>query len=281
MIALAAVGCSRSDERTYTLQGQIVALGSNHQEATIKHEEIKGLMPAMTMPYRVRDAKLLDGLTPGDLITAKLVIVSNDAYLVDVTKVGQAPLEQPAHPAESPSASSGFELLKPGEQVPDGTFVDENGRKRDFRSFQGRTVVLTFIYTRCPMPTFCPLMDRNFAAIQKKLKDEAMAGRVHLVSVSFDPLTDTPPVLKQHAKQLGADPAVWTFLTGNRDEIDQFAARFGVSVARAMNDQRDITHNLRTAIVDEEGKLVKVYTGNEWTPDQVLADVQKRVVHLF
>ena len=281
MIALAAVGCSRSDERTYTLQGQIVALGSNHQEATIKHEEIKGLMPAMTMPYRVKDAKLLDGLTPGDLITAKLVIVSNDAYLVDVKKVGQAPLEQPPHPAESPSASSGFELLKPGEQVPDGTFVDENGRKRDFRSFQGRTVVLTFIYTRCPMPTFCPLMDRNFAAIQKKLKDEAMARRVHLVSVSFDPLTDTPPVLKQHAKQLGADPAVWTFLTGNRDEIDQFAARFGVSVARAMNDQRDITHNLRTAVVDEQGKLVKVYTGNEWTPDQVLADVQKRVVHLL
>ena len=74
---------------------------------------------------------------------------------------------------------------------------------------------------------------------------------------------------------------MWTFLTGNRDEIDQFAARFGVSVARAMNDQRDITHNLRTAIVDEEGKLVKVYTGNEWTPDQVLADVQKRVVHLL
>ena len=113
------------------------------------------------------------------------------------------------------------------------------------------------------------------AAIQKKLKgDPALARRVHLVTVSFDPLTDTPPVLRKHAREVDADLRTWTFLTGDRDEIDRFAARFGVSVARALNDQRDITHNLRTAIVDAEGRLVKVYTGNEWTPDQVLADVR-------
>jgi protein SCO1/2 len=94
------------------------------------------------------------------------------------------------------------------------------------------------------------------------------------VTVSFDPTTDTPPVLKKHARELKADLTRWTFLTGDRDDIDQFAARFGVSIARAMNDPRDITHNLRTAIVDRDGKLVKVYTGYDWTPDQVLADVR-------
>ena len=115
-------------------------------------------------------------------------------------------------------------------------------------------------------------MDRHFAAIQKKLKDDAVAsGRVHLVSVSVDPSTDTPPVLKRHAAKVGADPKTWTFLTGDRDEIDRFAARFGLSVARARNDQGDITHTLRTAVVDADGKLVKVYTGNEWTPEQILA----------
>jgi protein SCO1/2 len=117
-------------------------------------------------------------------------------------------------------------------------------------------------------------MDRHFATMQKPLEAEPGLSKVHLVTVSFDPLTDTPPVLKEHAKTLNADLSRWTFLTGDRDDIDRFAARFGVSVGRAMNDPRDITHNLRTAIVDADGRLVKVYTGNDWTPEQVLADLR-------
>ena len=273
-LALAAAGCGHSsDERQYRLQGQVLSVAPDHREATIKHEEITGFMPAMTMPYKVKDQALLTGITPGDLIDATLVIVPNDAYLSTVRKVGSAPLEKP--PAETTSASSGFELLKPGEAVPDATFVDQDGRKRDFSSFKGSTVVMTFTYTRCPMPTFCPLMDRHFATIQQKLKSEpALDKKVHLVTVSFDPTTDTPPVLKKHARELKADTRTWTFLTGKRDDIDQFAARFGVSVVRALNDPRDITHNLRTAIVGADGKLVKVYTGNEWTPDEVLSDLR-------
>ena len=276
IVALLAIGCgSRSNERRYTLQGQVIAVAPSREEATIKHEDIKGFMAAMTMSYKVKEPKLLDGIAPGDLISATLVVVSNDAYLVELKKVGQAPLEQPPAADPSFSASSGFELLKPGEAVPDTAFVDQDGRKRRFASFKGSMVALTFIYTRCPLPTYCPMMDRNFAAIQKKLKgDPALARRVHLVTVSFDPLTDTPPVLKKHAKEVDADLRTWTFLTGDRDDIDRFAARFGVSVARALNDQRDITHNLRTAVVDAEGRLVKVYLGNEWTPDQLLADLR-------
>jgi protein SCO1/2 len=110
--------------------------------------------------------------------------------------------------------------------------------------------------------------------MQKPLAADPTLRKVHLVTISFDPVTDTPPVLKQHAKTLNADLTRWTFLTGDRDDVDQFAARFGVSVGRALNDARDITHNLRTAIVDADGKLVKVYTGNDWTPDQVLADLK-------
>jgi protein SCO1/2 len=273
-LAVVAATCtSRPDQREYTLQGQVLAVTPNRQQATINHEEVKGFMAAMTMPYSVRDPKQLEGIAPGDLINAKLVVLANDAYLTDVKRVGQAPL--PQAPVEAPSASSGFELLKPGEAVPGGKFVDQDGRRRSFSSFKGTTVLITFIYTTCPMPTFCPLMDQHFVAIQKRLNDDpAMRGRVHLVSVSFDPIVDTPPVLKAHAKKLGADLKTWTFLTGGRDDIDQFASRFGVSVARAPNDQRDITHNLRTAIVDADGKLVKVYIGNEWTPDQALADVK-------
>jgi protein SCO1/2 len=273
LAVLAATCAGRPDQREYTLQGQVLAVTPNRHQATINHEEVKGFMAAMTMPYSVRDPKQLEGIAPGDLINAKLVVLANDAYLTDVKRVGQAPL--PQAPAEAPAASSGFELLKPGEAVPGGKFVDQDGRRRSFSSFKGSTVLITFIYTRCPMPTFCPLMDQHFVAIQNRLNDDAaIKGRVHLVSVSFDPQVDTPPVLKAHARTLGADLKTWTFLTGDRDDIDQFASRFGVSVARAPNDQRDITHNLRTGIVDADGKLVKVYIGNEWTPDQALADVK-------
>jgi protein SCO1/2 len=276
-LALASAACSKApDQRTYTLQGQVQSLDIPRKLVTVKHEEIKGFMPAMTMPYEVADATALDGLAPGDLINSKLVIFSNGAHLVDIKKVGTAPLEKP--PAEAPNpptASSGFELLRPGEAVPDGKFVDQEGKARSFGSFKGSPVAMTFIYTRCPLPTFCPLMDRHFASLQKSLTADPMLNGVKLVTVSFDPVTDTPAVLKKHAASLGADPARWTFLTGDRDDVDQFAARFGVSVGRALNDARDITHNLRTAIIGADGKLVKVYTGNDWSPDQILADLKK------
>jgi protein SCO1/2 len=273
VVALAAAACGSSKApRTYTLQGQILSVTPDHLSASIKHEELKDFMAAMTMTYKVKDPKLFEGIAPGDLITATLVVESTDGaiadvYLSEVKKVGEAPLEKPA-------ASSGFELLNPGEAVPDTVFVDQDGRKRPFSAFAGSPVAVTFIYTRCPIPDFCPLMDRNFAAVQKALAADAALAKAHLVSISFDPVNDTPPVLKKHAAELGADPARWTFLTGDRDDIDQFSARFGVGVDRALDDPANITHRLRTAVVDDEGKLVKVYTGNEWTPDQVIADLK-------
>jgi protein SCO1/2 len=266
---------SRSTERTYAVHGQVIALTPDRREATIKHGEIKGLMPAMTMPYKIKEKAELDKVKPGDLIAATLVIAANDAYLTQVKRVGEAPLEPP--PPEGPSvagASSGVELLRPGEGVPDSAFVDQDGRKRTFRAFRGSTVVLTFIYTKCPFPAFCPMMDRHFVTLQEHLQDDPALRNVHLVTVSFDPITDTPPVLKKHARELKADLGRWTFLTGDHDDIDRFAARFGVVVSRAAADARDITHNLRTAIVSPDGKLVKVYAGNEWTPDEILADLK-------
>jgi protein SCO1/2 len=270
---LGMVACGASDAREYTLQGQVLTIAPDRMQADIKHEEIKGFMAAMTMPYKVRDAKEFAGLKPGDLFTSTLVVVPNDAYLKDVKKVGEAPLATPSV-SSAPSASSGFELLKPGEPVPETPLLDQEGRTRSFASLKGSTVVLTFIYTQCPLPTFCPLMDRHFVTIQEQIKADPALARVHLATVSFDPATDTPPVLKKHAEQLGADTARWTFFTGDRDSVDQFASRFGVSIARDLSDPKNITHNLRTAIIDQDGRLVKVYTGNEWTPEQVLADLK-------
>ena len=275
-VALTVAACRKApDQRSFALQGQVQSIDAPRKLVVVKHDEIKGFMPAMTMPYEVDETKSLDSLAPGDLIDARLIVFSNGAHLSAIRKVGAAPLEKPpADVPNPPAASSGFELLKAGEAAPDGQFVDQDGKTRHFGGFKGSPVVMTFIYTRCPLPTFCPLMDRHFVTLQKALEADATLARVHLVTISFDPATDTPAVLKKHAKSLDADPTRWTFLTGDRDEVDRFAARFGVSVSRALTDARDITHNLRTAIIGADGTVVKVYTGNEWSPDQILADLK-------
>lgn len=266
----------KSDERTYPIHGQVQSITPDRQEATVKHGEIQGLMPAMTMPYRFKAKSELEALKPGDMIDGTLVIVSNDAFLTGVKKTGDAPIEKP--PAETLVNGSTLDkavaLLQPGDTIPDGAFVNQNGRKQTLKDFRGSTVVLTFIYTRCPLPTFCPMMDRHFATIQEHLKADPSLKHVHLITVSFDPVRDTPAVLRAHAKELDADLRRWTFLTGDVKAIDDFAGRFGVYVVRNPNDERDITHNLRTAIIGPDGTVKKIYTGNEWTPDDILADLK-------
>jgi protein SCO1/2 len=273
--ALSIAACSsKSNQRTFPVHGQVVSVTADRQEATVKHGEIPGLMPAMTMPYKIREKAELDAVKPGDMIDATLTIVENDAFLTGVRKVGEAPLDQaPGEPA-AVVTGAGPELLRPGQVVPDARFVDQDRKKRTFDSFRGSTVVLTFIYTRCPLPTFCPMMDRHFVTIQEHMHDDPQLKKVHLVTITFDPAYDTPEVLKKHARELDADLSRWTFLTGDQKAIETFGARFGVLVTRASNDPRDITHNLRTAIVGPDGKLVKIYTGNEWTPEEILADLK-------
>ena len=272
---IAACGGTRSSERTFPVEGQIIAITPDRREATIKHGEIKGLMPAMTMPYKFKETAELDAVKPGDIVGGTLVIVENDAYLTKVKRIGEAPIEQaPPETTVATAASSGLGLLNPGDVVPDSAFVDQDGKKKTFRAFRGSRVVLTFIYTKCPIPTFCPMMDRHFATLQEHFQDDPALKDVHLVTVSFDPAVDTPPVLKKHARELMADLTRWTFLTGDRDDIDKFATRFGMSVARAPNDARDITHNLRTAVISADGKLLKMYTGNQWTPKDILEDLK-------
>jgi protein SCO1/2 len=269
-VALVTSACSRRDEREYTLQGQVLSVAADRVHATIKHENIAGLMPAMTMTYSAEDGQQFANLKPGDLINATLVVVTNGAFLRDVKKVGEAPLEK--MPDAPLITASGAEVLRAGEAVPNAQFVDQDGKKRDVASFKNSTLVITFIYTRCPIPTFCPLMDRHFVSIQRRLQADPALKNVHLVSVTFDPATDTPAVLKQHAASLGADPKYWTFLTGDRGEIDRFAERFGL-VASPEPDA-SITHNLRTAIIDSRGMVVKTYTGGDWTPEEILADLK-------
>jgi protein SCO1/2 len=270
-VALLVGGCSRAETRRFELSGQVVAIDADRLEVTIKHGEIPGYMAAMTMPFKVKDASALQPLAARDLVSATLVVEEDTAYLENLRKTGVA--EAPAA-GSPPSASSGFELLAVGEEIPDVAFVDQQGRARRLSDTRGKAVAMTFIYTRCPVPTFCPQMDKQFGLIQRRVKGSSkLRDHVQLVSISFDPEHDTPAVLAQHAKKLGADPATWSFATGDRDEIDRFAARFGVNVTRS-DQSGDIAHMLRTVVVDPRGEIVQIYKGFDWKPEQVVADLE-------
>ncbi len=269
--ALLACLSSCANTREYELRGQVVAVDREKNELTVKHEDIRGFMPAMTMPFAVSDAALMRGREPGELIRATLVVGDRSAHLTNIERTGFAPYAEAAAPAAP-------DILEPGEEVPDSAFVDHTGRARKLSDWRGQILAVTFIYTRCPLPNFCPLMDRHFAEAQRTIAREAsLAGRVHLVSVSFDPAYDTPKVLNAHAARVSADPAHWTFVTGEREQIDALAARFGVSIIREDKPAVEIGHNLRTAVIDRNGRLVTMLSGNEWTPAELIAQVRQAV----
>ncbi len=268
-LAIGESGCQRPARR-YQLNGQIVAVDPARQELTIKHQDIPGFMPAMTMAYKVWEPRLMASRVPGELVTATLVINGTEAHLRDVARTGFSPV------VEAHAATPVMDLLDPGEAVRDVTLVDETGTRQRPEDWRGRVLAVTFIYTRCPLPNFCPVMDRHFRAIQEQVRaDPALRGGVLLLSVSFDPEHDQPAVLMKHAARLGADPAVWHFLTGNREDVEAFAAQFGVSVMRDRAVPDEIAHNLRTAIIDGEGKLITNLSGSEWAPADLVAEIRR------
>jgi protein SCO1/2 len=226
-------------------------------------------MPAMTMTYGLSPGVTGPALAPGDRIDATLGIRDAHGTLGAIAKTGSAPVRQGANQTAMAAA-----LLQAGDAVPDAALVDQDDRRRSLAEWTGTLTLITFTYTSCPQPTFCPLMDQNFATIQRAVAEDALLkGRVKLVSISFDPAHDTPAVLKTHAAARGADPAVWSFLTGDVATIDRLAGRFGVSVLRP-EGPGEIAHSLRTTLVGVDGRIRKTYGGSDWTPSTVLADLR-------
>ncbi|MEO5742768.1 MAG: SCO family protein [Vicinamibacterales bacterium] len=282
---VAAASCSSA--KTYEMRGQILGVNRDKMEILVKHEDIPGLMPAMTMPWKVKTASMLDTIGPGDLITSEILVEDNLGVITKITKLGTA---KPDAPAPAGQAKPGVTYLMPGDAVPNQAFVDQDGRARDFNAIRGnRAIAITFIYTKCPIPTFCPAMDRQFADAQALIKDKRLEGKAGLLSVSFDPKNDTPPVLAAHARKLGADSNVWTFATGDRDAIDRFASSLLLTLVRGAGapnaaaalgwseaaNPDEIGHTLRTTVVDRHGNIAKSYVGADWTPAELVAELER------
>lgn len=270
-LLLMTAACSREAHpaREFQLTGQILAVEPETQELLVKHDDIKGFMPAMTMPYKVEDASLLSSTQPGDLISATLVVADTSAYLKGITRTGHADVQVP----ETQPEISVFDMVKTGDPVPDAPLVDEDGKPRPISSYRGKRLILTFIYTQCPDAEFCPLMSQNFAALQRQIAATPALSDVQLLSVSFDPGHDTPSVLKAYAGTQEADPKIWHFATAPLDDVKAFAAKFGLTVTS--NGSPILIHNLATAVIDAEGRLVSLHSTNQWKPADFVAQLTK------
>ncbi len=275
LVAALFMATSCGSAKTYEMRGQILGINRDKMEILVKHEDIEGFMPAMTMPWKVRTANMLDNLGPGDLITSEIEVDNNQGVVTKITKIGTA---KPDVPAPAVPAKPGVKYLMPGDEVPNQVFVDQDGRERDFNAIRGnRPIAVTFIYTKCPIPTACPAMDRQFAEAQSLIKERGLETKAALLSVSFDPKNDTPAVLKKHAQKLGVDPQVWTFVTGEREAIDRFATNMLVTLVRGAGapNPDDIGHTLRTTLVGRDGRIVKSYSGADWTPQELVAELER------
>jgi protein SCO1/2 len=270
---LALTRCAAEPDRTYPLRGQILGIEQprpdGRRQLTVKHEDIPNFMPAMTMPYAVQEPA--ERVQAGDLVTATLVVnPGGEVYLTNLKKTGHAELPAGAGPVKI------MDVMKPGDEVPGDSLQDQAGVARKLSDWRGQALAVTFVYTRCPLPDFCPMLDRRFGELQRALAADLQLGdRVHLVSVSFDPAHDTPAVIQAHAKARGADPRTWSYLTGTPDAIGRFTSRFGVSTIADTNTAETFTHNLRTAVIDRKGRLVKIHSGNEWTVETLLAELRE------
>ncbi len=271
ILALAA-GCADPPvpAERYPIQGQLLGVQLDTGQVLLKHGAVVGYMDAMTMPFQVVDRASILQRRPGDLVAATLVVEPTRVFLENVVVTGTAPLPEAA--AARPVAE-GVHVLAPGDPVPTVALTNQSGQPASLADWTGAAGVVTFIYTRCPLPDFCPLMDARFAEIQGLAsEDAALAGKVRLLSVSFDPANDTPAVLTAHAAKAGAKPG-WAFATAPPAIVDRFAAEFGVNVIRETDGS--ITHNLRTAVIGPDGRVAAVYSGNDWTAAELVDDLRR------
>jgi len=275
ILFLFAACVSSGPESRYDLKGWVVDVRQAQNQVTIKHEDIPGFMGAMTMPFSVKDEWAFEALAPGRYVQATLVVQEDRSWLENLV-IGEGPPERSPGTAEDPPAP------QPGDEIPDFSLLNQDGESINLKQYRGKALLITFIYTRCPIPEFCPLMTANFSRIHRAVKkDPDLGAGVHLLSVSFDSEFDRPEVLRLYGKGYAgpneADPFHhWEFLTGAAEDVREMTGFFGLSY---WPESGQIIHSLRTALISPEGKLVRLYRGNEWTIEEVLEQLNHLIEH--
>jgi protein SCO1/2 len=263
--------------KRYPFTGRIISIDSQARSAVIDADAIPGFMEAMAMSYNVKPAAALNQLTPGDSISADVVIAPLDGdHSNTFSEYWLENIKVIAHKNATPAASQHtLHMPAPGEEVPDFSFTNQSGKRISLQRYGGKVLLVTFIYTRCPFPDFCPRMSGNFAEIYKQLDTNPSLSRAHLLSISFDPEYDSPKVLRDYGFSVAHthDPALftrWEFAAPAAADLPKIAAFFALTVNP---DGGLITHNLSTAVIGPDGKIIKWYHGSDWQVSDLINDV--------
>jgi len=258
---------SATDLVSFPLKGEVISIDTIKLRVTIAHEEIPDYMAAMTMPFKVKDAELLNGIEPGDSVNGTLAVSRTGSWLAVLNEFGNG-----APPSTLRAGEIEMQrMLKPGDILPDVPLVDQEGRPFRFSDLRDKALAVTFVYTRCPLPEFCILMSNNFARIQKTLSaDHTIDGQWHLVTISFDPRFDPPRVMKGYGRSYGADFSRWSFVT-DADTAGRNILKIadGLGLVYEDDEGATISHNLRTVLVGKDGKIVEIIKDNEWKAEDV------------
>lgn len=256
-------------ERAFETRGVIREIPASGGVLVVRHEEIPGYMPKMTMELTVRDTHEITGLNVGDVIEFRLVARAEDHFIDRLRKVG--------HEASKPTAAPQVEEGEPqppsrelnvGDLMPDFEFTSETGRPLRFSQLHGQAVAFTFFFTRCPLPDFCPLMNRNFERARSSLK-ASTGGPTNWVflSISFDAEFDKPQVLAFHAANYrGDDPDRWIFAAASEATVKALARPLDLKVIR---EAGSYSHNLRTVVLDTTGRVARQFDGNQWKAEEL------------
>jgi len=269
---------SKPSAKRYPFTGRIVSIDSQAESALIDGDNIPGFMDAMAMSYKIKPASMLRQLAPGDSISAEVVVIepatkNEDAapdYWLENVKVTAHAKQPPANGATS------FHMPAPGEDVPDFSFTNQDGKRISLHQYRGKVLLITFIYTRCPFPDFCPRVSGNFAEIDKQVGANSALAGTHLLSITFDPEHDTPKVLRDYGFSVAHthDPALfrsWEFAAPRSADLPKIADFFALTVTP---ENGLITHNLSTAVIGPDGKIVKWYHGGDWQVSDLIKDAE-------
>jgi protein SCO1/2 len=257
--------------KQYAMKGIVVGTDPTHGEVTVDTEAIPGFMEAMTMPYKVKDPNVLQDLHPGDHMTGVLLVGDTNSFLDQIVITAQA------QPDYKPRAQ--YHVPAAGDAVPDFRLTNQSGREISFRQFHGKALLVTFIYTRCPLSDYCPRMSRNFAAIDKSLKsDPALYRKTHLLSISFDPAYDSPAVLRSYGEAYTGNYtkekfAHWDFAAPSKADLPKLLEFFDVGATPGEN--HTITHSLSTAVIAPDGRVAQWYPTNDWKVEDVLRELKR------
>jgi len=259
--------------QVFEVKGVIKELKPDGKTAEIRHEAITNYMPAMVMSFEAKEPKELVGLKAGDQVKFRMTVTEDDFWIDQIQKLTVGNPNQLPSKAGVFHFSRDLEPLQVGDALPEYHFTNELGQAVSTGQFKGEAVGITFIFTRCPLPNFCPKMTSNFQDVQKKLLGMDNGPRNwHLLTISFDPEFDSPEILKAYAERYKADPKHWNFLTGDISEISTISEQFGQMFWK---DEGALNHNLRTAVIDASGKVQKVFQGNNWTTEEMVAEMVK------